>query len=204
MLKVKKYSLVTERWGRARNYSNCPLGNCWPHLFSDNSWQSGWHQLLRTLFVTILKDTLQTHMHAHLLKHICFHIALLGLYRQVAYMHHQPPQHENHHPVTGHHHRAGSAPRGQVYEGVMNLTSGFSVLVSPPQFSVAWTDRNFLISDTSHSPKMYEVRMILVILNCLWVGMLVRLYVLDQWQTGNLSRGTAGIGYPLPWWPWFG
>lgn len=24
--------------------------------------------------------------------------------------------------------------------------------------------------------------------------MLVRLYVLDQWQTGNLSRGTAGIG----------
>lgn len=136
MLKVKKYSLVTERWGRARNYSNCPVGNCWPHLFSDNSWQSGWHQLLRTLFVTILKDTLQTHMHAHLLKHICFHIALLGLYRQVAYMHHQPPQHENHHPVTGHHHRAGSAPRGQVYEGVMNLTSGFSVLVFPPSFQL--------------------------------------------------------------------
>lgn len=43
---------------------------------------------------------------------------------------------------------------------------------------------------------MYEVRMILVILNCLWVGMLVRLCVLDQWQTGNLSRVTAGIRLP--------
>lgn len=203
MLKVKKYSLVTERWGRARNYSNCPLGNCWPHLFSDNSWQSGWHQLLRTLFVTILKDTLQTHMHAHLLKHICFHIALLGLYRQVAYMHHQPPQHENHHR-----HRppppCWKCPSWSSIWGSNESNLGFQCACFPPQFSVAWTDRNFLISDTSHSPKMYEVRMILVILNCLWVGMLVRLYVLDQWQTGNLSRGTAGIGYPLPWWPWFG
>lgn len=51
---------------RARSCSNCPPGSWQPQLFRDNSWQSGWHQLLLlTLFVTVLVDTVQTHTHAH-------------------------------------------------------------------------------------------------------------------------------------------
>lgn len=53
------------RQGRSRSCNNCPSGNWWLQLFRDNSWQSGWHQLLLTLFVTVSVDTVQTHTHVH-------------------------------------------------------------------------------------------------------------------------------------------
>lgn len=46
-----------DRWSS----NNCLLGNWWPQLFKDNSWQRGRHQL----FVPIWEDTVQTHSHAH-------------------------------------------------------------------------------------------------------------------------------------------
>lgn len=58
-----------ERQGRARSCNNCPPGNWWTQLFRDNSWQSGWHQLLLTLFVTVSTDTVQTHTHTHVHAH---------------------------------------------------------------------------------------------------------------------------------------
>lgn len=67
--------------GGARSCTNCPADNCCPQLFRDNSWRSGWHQLLLTLFVPVLVDVIHTHTHSHthLLTHICFHIAQLCL-----------------------------------------------------------------------------------------------------------------------------